>query len=125
MQLNDIRSVQWDEVTEAIERCYELGWTDGLPVVEHLIDLGGSVGTGQATNHWYQGWVSSATTGQHHRDHGEAQVERFGHISDMNTMPVEDESRYRKKGHSVTPLPIAPAAPGRVVGQTEKRPFVT
>ena len=24
---------EWDDVVEAIERCYELGWTDGLPVV--------------------------------------------------------------------------------------------
>jgi len=26
-------TVQWDSALEAIERCYELGWTDGLPVV--------------------------------------------------------------------------------------------
>ena len=26
-------TVQWDNVFEAVERCYELGWTDGLPVV--------------------------------------------------------------------------------------------
>ena len=25
--------MQWDSALEAIERCYELGWTDGLPVV--------------------------------------------------------------------------------------------
>ena len=25
--------VRWDSAFEAIERCYELGWTDGLPVV--------------------------------------------------------------------------------------------
>ncbi len=24
---------EWDDVVEAIEKCYELGWTDGLPVV--------------------------------------------------------------------------------------------
>ena len=23
----------WSDVIEALERCYELGWTDGLPVV--------------------------------------------------------------------------------------------
>ncbi len=26
-------TVRWDSALEAIERCYELGWTDGLPVV--------------------------------------------------------------------------------------------
>tara|TARA_B100001146_G_scaffold38928_1_gene32618 strand:- start:1409 stop:2482 length:1074 start_codon:yes stop_codon:yes gene_type:complete len=26
-------TVHWDSALEAIERCYELGWTDGLPVV--------------------------------------------------------------------------------------------
>ena len=26
-------TAQWDNVFEAVERCYELGWTDGLPVV--------------------------------------------------------------------------------------------
>ena len=25
--------VEWDDAVEAIERCYELGWTDGLPIV--------------------------------------------------------------------------------------------
>ena len=29
----DTTIVQWDSALEAIERCYELGWTDGLPVV--------------------------------------------------------------------------------------------
>ena len=29
----DTTTVQWDSASEAIERCYELGWTDGLPVV--------------------------------------------------------------------------------------------
>ena len=29
----DTTTVQWDSALEAIERCYELGWTDGLPVV--------------------------------------------------------------------------------------------
>ena len=28
----DTTTVQWDSALEAIERCYELGWTDGLPV---------------------------------------------------------------------------------------------
>ena len=30
--------VQWDSALEAIERCYELGWTDGLPVVPPTVD---------------------------------------------------------------------------------------
>ena len=38
MQLKDIRTVQWDEVTEAIERCYELGWPDGIPVVPPTVE---------------------------------------------------------------------------------------
>ncbi len=38
MQLKDVRRVEWDEATEAIERCYELGWTDGLPVVPPTIE---------------------------------------------------------------------------------------
>ena len=29
----DTTTVHWDSALEAIERCYELGWTDGLPVV--------------------------------------------------------------------------------------------
>jgi hypothetical protein len=33
VQFSDTRQVEWDDVVEAIERCYELGWTDGLPVV--------------------------------------------------------------------------------------------
>ena len=31
--LGDTTEVQWSDVFEAVERCYELGWTDGLPVV--------------------------------------------------------------------------------------------
>ena len=31
--LDDTTTVHWDTALEAIERCYELGWTDGLPVV--------------------------------------------------------------------------------------------
>ena len=33
LEIADIRSVEWSDAIEAIERCYELGWTDGLPVV--------------------------------------------------------------------------------------------
>ena len=31
--MGDTTTVHWDSALEAIERCYELGWTDGLPVV--------------------------------------------------------------------------------------------
>ena len=30
---------EWEDVVEAIERCYQLGWTDGLPVVPPTLDL--------------------------------------------------------------------------------------
>ena len=32
-EIGETTTVQWDSALEAIERCYELGWTDGLPVV--------------------------------------------------------------------------------------------
>lgn len=38
MQLQSTRNVEWDDATEAIERCYELGWTDGLPVVPPTVE---------------------------------------------------------------------------------------
>ena len=31
--LRDVVQTEWEDVVEAIEKCYELGWTDGLPVV--------------------------------------------------------------------------------------------
>ena len=31
--LGDTTAVQWSDAVDAIERCFELGWTDGLPVV--------------------------------------------------------------------------------------------
>jgi len=31
--IGETTTVRWDSALEAIERCYELGWTDGLPVV--------------------------------------------------------------------------------------------
>ena len=31
-------TVSWNSALEAIERCYELGWTDGLPVVPPTVD---------------------------------------------------------------------------------------
>ncbi|PKB68098.1 MAG: hypothetical protein BZY81_02765 [SAR202 cluster bacterium Io17-Chloro-G4] len=37
--LGETTTVQWDSALEAIERCYELGWTDGLPVVPPTVDL--------------------------------------------------------------------------------------
>ncbi len=30
--------VQWDDPVEAIERCYRLGWTDGLPVIPPTVE---------------------------------------------------------------------------------------
>ena len=38
MQVKDVRHVEWDDVVEAIEKCYELGWTDGLPVVPPTVE---------------------------------------------------------------------------------------
>lgn len=38
MQFQDVRQVAWDDVVEAIETCYELGWTDGLPVVPPTVE---------------------------------------------------------------------------------------
>lgn len=32
-EIGETTTVQWDSALEAIERCYELGWSDGLPVV--------------------------------------------------------------------------------------------
>ena len=32
-EIGDTTTVNWDDALDAIERCYELGWTDGLPVV--------------------------------------------------------------------------------------------
>ena len=31
--VRDLVEMEWEDAVEAIERCYELGWTDGLPVV--------------------------------------------------------------------------------------------
>jgi len=33
IDLGDTTTARWDDAIEAIERCYDLGWTDGLPVV--------------------------------------------------------------------------------------------
>lgn len=38
MELKDLRTVEWGDVVEAIETCYELGWTDGLPVVPPTVE---------------------------------------------------------------------------------------
>ena len=32
-EIGNLHSVEWEGPIEAVERCYELGWTDGLPVV--------------------------------------------------------------------------------------------
>ena len=36
--LGETTTVQWDSASTAIERCYEIGWTDGLPVVPPTAD---------------------------------------------------------------------------------------
>jgi len=33
LEFKDVKHVEWGDAVEAIETCYELGWTDGLPVV--------------------------------------------------------------------------------------------
>ena len=33
MANSNIKNVEWNNVIEAIEECYSLGWSDGLPVV--------------------------------------------------------------------------------------------
>ena len=38
MLVSDIRTAEWGDAVEAIERCYELGWTDGLPVVPPTVE---------------------------------------------------------------------------------------
>ncbi|PKB64403.1 MAG: hypothetical protein BZY80_03145 [SAR202 cluster bacterium Io17-Chloro-G2] len=50
--LGETTTVQWDDSLEAIEKCYELGWTDGLPVVPptqarvaQFLDLAGLAGS--------------------------------------------------------------------------------
>ena len=36
--LKDLVQTEWDDVVEAIEKCYRLGWTDGLPVVPPTLE---------------------------------------------------------------------------------------
>ena len=36
--MQDLVTAEWNDAIEAIERCYELGWTDGLPVVPPTLD---------------------------------------------------------------------------------------
>ena len=38
MERHDVRSVEWGDAVEAIEQCYALGWTDGLPVVPPTVE---------------------------------------------------------------------------------------
>ncbi len=38
MQFKGVQHVEWEDVVEAIEKCYELGWTDGLPVVPPTVE---------------------------------------------------------------------------------------
>ena len=37
-QFNTTVPAHWDDIFDAVERCYELGWTDGLPVVPPTTD---------------------------------------------------------------------------------------
>lgn len=43
MEFKDVRQVEWDDATEAIEKCYALGWTDGLPVVPPNATIGRAI----------------------------------------------------------------------------------
>ena len=36
--LGDLVQAEWEDAVEAIEKCYELGWTEGLPVVPPTAD---------------------------------------------------------------------------------------
>ena len=38
IDIDSIRDIEWEDPGDAIERCYELGWTDGLPVVPPSVD---------------------------------------------------------------------------------------
>lgn len=38
MEFTDTRVMAWDDVSEAMEQCYTLGWTDGLPVVPPTVE---------------------------------------------------------------------------------------
>ena len=38
MEFKDVKHVEWGDAVEAIETCYELGWTDGLPVVPPTVE---------------------------------------------------------------------------------------
>lgn len=38
MQFTNVRQAAWEDVSEAIETCYALGWTDGLPVVPPTVE---------------------------------------------------------------------------------------
>ena len=36
--MQDLVTAEWGDAVEAIERCYEFGWTDGLPVVPPTLE---------------------------------------------------------------------------------------
>lgn len=38
MLVSDVRTAEWGDAVEAIEKCYDLGWTDGLPVVPPTVE---------------------------------------------------------------------------------------
>lgn len=38
MNITDVKQIAWDDPVQAIEACYALGWTDGLPVVPPTVE---------------------------------------------------------------------------------------
>ena len=47
--MQDLVTAEWTDAVEAIERCYELGWTDGLPVVPPTVNACRSSSTSLAS----------------------------------------------------------------------------
>ena len=39
IEASNLRTIEWGDPVEAIEKCYELGWADGLPVVPPTFEL--------------------------------------------------------------------------------------
>ena len=37
-EIGELHGIDWEGPVEAIEKCYELGWTDGLPVVPPTVE---------------------------------------------------------------------------------------
>ena len=38
MEFSNVRNAEWGDVVDAIEACYDLGWSDGLPVVPPTVE---------------------------------------------------------------------------------------